>query len=199
MKKVFFIFCILLVGITSTFADEYTVATYPILETNYWTEDNVTIRYEDETGQFMFYDGNSYSTLWMIFTAEDLNTMRKTAEKALEWKKIALENKAEVSKEIPDSMIYVELAESSGSSFYMGARKVPVSFNFVSTTNAELIAILVVGGSTTASTNKYIDLEFTGQAILDIQAFADAISEESINEAIKKHNDAISNANDLFN
>ncbi|MBR2281576.1 MAG: hypothetical protein IJ863_03020 [Spirochaetales bacterium] len=180
------------------FATEYTVSSYTYMDPKYYTDETMKIRYEDETNDYMFYVSDSYQTIWMVFTEEDLNIMRNTAQKALEWQKVALENKVEVSKEIPNSQLSMKIAEKSGSSFYSGSYKVPVRFNFVSTEGAGLTVLMLVGGSTTASSNKYIDLEFVGQWIMDIQGFADAISEKTISEAISKHNSASSNAEELF-
>lgn len=40
-------------------------------------------------------------------TQADLDILRKTADKALEWKEIALKNKVEITKEIPNSELVV--------------------------------------------------------------------------------------------
>ncbi|MBO4717114.1 MAG: hypothetical protein J5599_04390, partial [Spirochaetales bacterium] len=125
-------------------------------------------------------------------------SIRETVDKALEWEKIAIENKAKVSKEIPDSSLKMQIAEKSGSSFYIGSYKVPVTFSFVSTEDAGLTTLMIIGGTTTASSNKYIDLEFQSQVITDISSFAEAISEKAISSAIAKHNDDLNVADDLF-
>ena len=189
-----------LVLVFFVFADEYTVSTYSFTDPDYFTEETMRVRYEDETNEYMFQFSTSYSTLWMVFTEKDLESMRLTVQKALEWEKIAIDNKAQVSKDIPNSSIYMELYESS-SSFYSGATKVPVTFTFVATEGAGLTCLMIVGGKTTASSNKYIDIEFQGQLLIgkEIQMFADAISEDTIANGIKKHNDATSVADDLFN
>jgi len=198
MKRVLVLFFVALICMGSIFSDEYTVASYPYYEGTFGTRKTMKIRYDDETDKYMFYVSNSFSTHWMVFTAEDLNTMRKSVEKALEWKDIALKNKAEVSKTIPDSEFMVELVESSSTDFFKGVNKVKVQFAFASTENAALTSLLIVGGTTPSSSNRYIKLEFEGQIILDIQEFADAISEESINAEIKKHNESVSKADSLF-
>lgn len=200
MKKTCLLFLFALVLACFVFAEEYTVSTYSFTDPDYYSEKTMRIRFDDETKEYMFQFSNSYSTLWMVFTEKDLESMRLTAQKALEWEKIAIDNKAQVSKEIPNSTIYMELYESS-SSFYSGTTKVPVTFTFIATEGAGLTCLMIVGGKTTATSNRYIDIEFQGQLLIgkEIQLFADAISEETITNGINKHNNATSVADDLFN
>lgn len=203
MKKICLLFLFTLVSIISLFAEEYTISSYDYIDLDSDSR-TMQIKYDDGRGVYAFQASDYFSSKTMIFTEEDLNSMRVMVQKALEWQNIAIENKASVTKEIPNSKIYMVVGDYIGSTQYVGAKKVPVTFNFYSKFYPEddivFTALMIVGGSTTATSNEFIDIEFQSQIIADtdIQHFADAISEETFKNAIEKHNNDAKIADDLF-
>lgn len=206
MKKVVLILLFAFVAMCFVFADEYVVSSYSYTDPDFGSEETVNIRYNDDDGDlFMFVISDYFSTKVLMFTKEDLESMQITAQKALEWQKTAVDNKAEVVKEIPNSKLRMIIGEIMGSSTYVGKTKVSVSFNFASIVDEDTgnvnTAMMIRSESTTDISNEFIDLDFPAQLIIDedIQHFADAISEDTIQKAIDKHNNDVKIGNDLFN
>lgn len=205
MKKVVSILLFAFVAMCFVFADEYVVSSYSYTDPDFGSEETVNIRYNDDADDgdfFMFVISDYFSTKVLMFTKEDLESMRITAQKALEWQKTAVDNKAEVVKEIPNSKLRMIMGEIMGSSTYVGITS--VSFNFASIVDEDTgnvnTAMMIRSESTTDISNEFIDLDFPVQLIMDkdIQHFADAISEDTIQKAIDKHNNDAKIADDLF-
>ena len=190
MKKILTVLFLLAIVTISIFADEYTVSTYTFYDKTYFDAEEMEIRYDDKTKKFYMRYSPEWiifpKTVWMEFTKDDLISMRNTAKKALEWKEIAIKNNVDITKELPDSVLYSYLYEKSNSDYYKGSSRVPVLFYFISSDN--LTCLLINGDKTKTTTNRYIDIEFIDQIIMDIEEFANAISEETIQDAINKHN-----------
>lgn len=202
MKKVFASFLVLLAVVTGVYSDEYVISKIECIDADYFTNREVTLKYDDEENMFYLCRYEYNKAYWFDLTVSQLNSLRATVKKAQEWSKQAKENKSTIRKEIPNSQLSCPVTMKWGNDWYTGTRSTSFQFMFVSSFEGEtgITSILWSGSSPSSRQNSYIDLEFDSVILLntEIDDFAEAISEKTVNTAINKHNQE-KKAADLFN
>ena len=101
MKKSLLILLLLFL-ISSLFATEYKIADLSCSSIEEYTDflvpTTIEIKYEtDMKDQYLF----KYKDTYYCFIEETVSQLRSVCEKYFEWEKIAIDNKAEIKKEIP--------------------------------------------------------------------------------------------------
>ena len=201
MKRMICLFLVMLMGVVA-FADEYVISKIKCLDTEFYYSREITFKYDDEDDVYYFYRSGYSLSYWFTLTPDEVEKLRNVLIKVKEWGKIAKENKATISKEIPDSVIEVEGTMKSGNSWYVTRREIPLHFFFISSfsDDAELTSLTIVGGEVESKQNQFVGIEFEDVLFINtsIDDFIKAISKETVEEAKRKHANQ-KNASGLFN
>lgn len=191
MKKLLLVVGLLFVVLAAGFTDEYVISTIDCYRTDYFFEKELVFKYDDENDLYYLYSSNSYSACWFILTPEDLEILRANVGKALDWIQIAKDNNTSVTKELPDSKMYIKAIMRRGDDWYNSRREITLTFTFLSKIepNEVLCSLLIDGTEVPTVQNQYIDIEFEDVVFVDdlIDFFYNAISEETIEKAKKQH------------
>ncbi len=200
MKRVLCLVFVVLLSVNS-FCDEYVVSKFSYYDSDFYSHE-MTLKYSDKNNEFYLFRSTYSRSYWFTLTPEKLDALRNNLTKVKEWEKVAKDNKSTITKELPDAIINVEGTMKSGSDWYFTSSDIPLNFFFMSniSDDHESVALYLPGGEKGSTKNKYITIEFESMLLADAQIddFIKAISEETINEAILKHENE-KNTADLFN
>lgn len=202
MKKIFLILSFLFYGLSAVLADEFVVSRIGCSDAGTFNDREIILKYDDKEKVFYLYRSDFSRTYWYTLTPEKLQQLREIIKKAQDWASLAIEKKAAISKEIPDSSIRVPVTMKRGNDWYTSSYDLTLKFTFISTFDGStsLTSLLIMGTVVSSKQNRYTELEFESVIFINtlLDKFADAISEESVNAAIeaqkKKQFDA-----DMFN
>lgn len=200
MKRVLCLVFIFFVSIQA-FCDEYVISKIKCYDSTFYSCE-LTFKYNDKEDEYYIFRSTYSRSYWFTLTPEKLNALRNNLTKVKEWEKVAKDNVVELSKELPDSVIEVEGTMKSGADWYYSRFDIPLKFYFMSHMTDEIksVALAILGGEKESTKNKYITIEFEDVTFIDSQIddLIDAISEETVKEAILKH-ESEKNTADLFN
>ena len=191
MKKLFLEVSLLSSFLAFGFTDEYIISTIDCYDAKYFLEEQIYFKYDDEENLYYLQKKDYFSSAWYVLTPENLEILRANIKKALDWGKIAKENKTSISKELPDSQIKVSAIKEYHNEWYSSSRDITLTFNFLSVVeHSTVICSLVIYGNQVPSLqNQYIDIEFEEVIFTTdlIEYFYDSISPETIEAAQKQH------------
>lgn len=202
MKKIITFVTILLVGLSAALADEYVISNIECYSSEGFYDRELTFKYDDEEDVYYICRYTYSTAYWFTFTPTQLEKLREVLSKTQEWVKIASENRTSITKELPDSAISVRGIMKQGNNWYTTKWDIPLNFFFISqiSENSELLTLFIRGNKEDSKQNQFIDIEFESVVFFDdgIEAFAKAISPETIEAAKEKHAQE-KKSEDLFN
>ena len=202
MKKLFSLILIALFMIDFVFADEYVISKIECVDAENYHDRQLSFKYDDEDDVYYIYRSTYSRSYWFTLTTDKLNQLRKNIKKIQDWSKLAKENRSSIGKEVPDSLIKVEGTMKSGNDWYSTRWDIPLNFIFVSSFSdkSEITSFMIRGGEQESRQNEFIDIEFESVLFINdyIDKFAEAINEETVEKAKKKHADE-KKQEDLFN
>lgn len=155
----------------------------------------------DEYSFFYYRGGRRYC---FFFTSDDVEKLRSNLQKVQEWSKLAKENKLSITKDLPlpDSIISVRVQMCIGNKCYTSILKIPLTFRFFSEIDSdrETIILSIIGGTSVAFEDEFVDIEFEGIAFMNeqIDFFINAISSKAVESAREKYEKKKKDA-DMFN
>lgn len=198
-KKICCFICFFIV--TICFADEYVISKIECVETQNLYDRELTLKYDDEDNVFYLFRSTYSRSYWFTLNPSKLEQLRQNLIKTQEWGKLAKDNKSSIKKEIPNSVIKVSGTMKSGNDWYTTYKDIPLKFFFVSSfsDDFEIVSLMLVGDEQESKQNQFIDIEFESVLFLnsEIDDFANAISKETVDNAIKKHTEE-KQAADIF-
>jgi len=203
MKRLFACFLLLLFVGSSLAADEYVIGKISYYDYEYWNTETINFKYDDSNKIFYLQTADWLTTGWVELSSAQVETLRATLQKALDWAKIAEENGSEIKKEIPNSTITTNVTWKSGDDWYKNKSwdKLSIHSHFIAAGEKgdTLSTLLMIASKVTSATNQFEKYEFPEIVLLksNMEEFLQVISEENIKAAIDKHNDA-KKAEDLF-
>lgn len=191
MKKKLVIFSMFLLLGINIFATEYKFYEGSCYEANdllgkLYSYD-FYINYDTELNVFAFTVVDYFETKVLVFSKENIASLRKNIEKYFEWNDLAIEKQTTLSKQLPDSHMEVTYLELSGNDVYSSFN---FGLDFVFFSQNKLNHQLVIMGDTVPSMqNEYIDCEisdlyFDNEQITQLY---NAFSEENIAAKMKEY------------
>lgn len=202
MKRVLAFVAVLFMGLSAIFADEYVISKVDCMAADGLYDRELTFKYDDEDNVYYICRSTYSAVYWFTLTPAKLEKLRANLNKVQEWSKLAKENKASISKELPDSKISVEGTMKRGNDWYSTRWNIDINFFFVSQVNeeSEIISLLLRGGEEESRQNEFVDIEFESVVFLnnEIDSLINAISNETIEAAKSKHSQE-KTTSDLFN
>ena len=197
---------LVLIGLVSTLpAEELYVGKIHFLDVDTTLDDYFNIKYETEYNQMYIQKGNWSGTSWIILNNDQIETLRSTVSKALDWCKIAYDNNSEIKKELPNSNLESSVVWEFGDETHRNSdyNKLQLQFFFVSakTEYDEIFpSVLIFSSKVKSSKNQYVTYNFPRAVLLeeDLKTFKEVISQDSINSVVEKHKES-RKAEDLFN
>jgi hypothetical protein len=188
MKRIYFFAIFMMVMCRVVFPDEHTIFTGKCREyidaLEMFNDKDYRIRYDDEDDVFYFVSSDWISSSWIDLSRNDLAKLRRTFEKYFEWEAIAVENKVELEKEIPDSEITQRVVWKWGDDWY-SSNGLILNFTFFS--QSESRHQLILSTNKVGSSNMFIDFSIDGFYFEkeQVRAFYNAILEENITKALE--------------
>jgi len=185
----------------SLFADEITIFEGSCYRWNktlkslngheYW------IRYETETNKFYLKTYDFINTIWVELDHSDIEKMRETFTKYLEWESKAVSEQVKIEKEIPESNI--RTISMWKSSKYHQSNSAELAFLFFSQTK-NWHQLVIFSNKMISKDNEYIDCEIEGLYIdkEDVELLLNGISEENIKIKMDEYNE-LQKKEDMFN
>lgn len=155
-----------------------------------------------EGGEYCMFFYSGSARYWFTFSSLEVEKLRSNLQKVQEWSKLAKEKKLSITKELPNSNIYVLGKMRVGNRWYSSISYTPLSFNFLSEieNDKETIGISIIGGTVVSSENEFVDIKFENIAFLNeqIDLFINAISAKTVESAREKYEKQKKDS-DLFN
>ncbi len=202
MKRLLTLIAVLFMGLSAISADEYVISKIDCVAADGFYDRELTFKYDDEENVYYICRSTYSSAYWFILTPAKLEKFRANLNKVQEWSKLAKENKASISKELPDSKISVYGIMKRGNDWYSTRWNIDLNFFFISQINeeSEIISLLLRGGEEESIQNEFVDIEFESVAFFnyEIDSLISAISNETI-EAAKTRHDQEKTISDMFN
>lgn len=155
-----------------------------------------------EGGEYCMFFYSGSARYWFTFSSLEVEKLRSNLQKVQEWSKLAKEKKLSITKELPNSNIYVLGKMRVGNRWYSSISYTPLSFNFLSEieNDKETIGISIIGGTVVSSENEFVDIKFENIAFLNeqIDLFINAISSKTVESAREKYEKQKKDS-DIFN
>lgn len=191
MKRFIIVFCLFVLFAATLYADEFIISEIQCYADNGVgiNDEEINFKYDDESNVYYLQRSTFLDSYWFYIYPSDLEKLRANLAKAKEWSKIAKDNKVDVTKEIPNSTISIEATMKSSNDWYHTRRNIPLKFFFVADMEEQICMFIIKGGAQKSLKNEYIEIEFEDLIFVEdqIDDFIDAISPETIEKAIAKH------------
>lgn len=191
MKKMFFIFFIILVVGATVYANQIelfvgTGYNYDDPSQNF-VETTYTIIYDTESDEYYFYTSGLFSSGWIIFDVADFEVFRKNLFKYKEWEQIALTNQAEIEKELIDSQITGDVIWQSAQRWHTG-KNIAMDFIFFSQSK-DRHQLVITSNAIKSSLNESISFELKPIYLTSAQvdAMITGLSNASISQRVDEY------------
>ncbi len=187
MKKKIIGILLFLLSLMYINADEYLMFTGKCYEYNSLlknlTDEEYAIKYDDESDIFYLRTADWINNAWIHLSWNDLAKFRKNIEKYFEWEKIAIEQKTELEKQLPDATITTKITWKYGDDWY-SAKNFVLSFIFFSQSVTRHQFVLTTSKAT--GSNQFVTYKIDGFYFdkNQIQQLYDALNEETLKKQI---------------
>ena len=118
-------------------------------------EASFAIKYDTEKKVFYFYSSDFMNSGWVTLTETQLNSLKNTLDKYIEWEKLAVEKEVKIEKEFPDSKISTDVTWKFGDEWYF-SKRLDVYFKFFSQ-NTTRHQFILYSNKVNSSSNEFID------------------------------------------
>lgn len=181
-----------------SFADIVPLGSVTVYEAEHETDREVSFSY-DTDGFYIMQIKSVISSTWIALTPAQLDTIRASLDKAIEWGKIAEKQKVNIDKDIPNSNMSVNLYWGVSSDTVYSASKVPIRWVFIGADDGEWITVLAPEKAV-SNQNEYI--YYSPEYIVFLKKYVlavkDIISEGNVKKTIEKEEKNRKKADELF-
>ncbi|MBR5965408.1 MAG: hypothetical protein IK015_04770 [Treponema sp.] len=189
MKKTIIYFWLIISSIFCVYTKEYLLFSGKTNKYNDllkgFTDAEYAIKYDDEDDILYFQVPDWLDTAWIHLTWNDLSKFRKNIDKYFEWEKLAVKNKAELEKELPDSTIKTTVTWNRGDNWYKD-KNFELSFRFFSQNPTYHQLVLYTSKAT--GSNRFVTYKIDGFYFdkSQLQQLLDATNETVLKAQIEK-------------
>lgn len=198
MKRFTLVSMVFLLAVSAV-AEEYTIGEISGYENTYKSEQKIRLKYDDKEKQYYLQLSNLLHLSWIYISPEQLETMRATVDKAVEWGKIVESKNVEVAKEIPNSQLNSKVAWrfSTGGDFY-SANNLTLKWMFAG--NEGVWALVLMSSEVSSLQNHFMTYSTDSVVIAGskVKEFKEIISKKYIEKAKADHDKAKKESDDLF-
>ncbi len=189
-------------AVSFCFADEYTLGEISVSGSIYGMGETVRFKYDDTENTYYLQVSSLMYIGWIYISETQLETLRTTVDKAIEWGKIAEEKKIEVSKEIPGSKLTSKVVwrfSTDRNNFY-SANGLDVKWTFQSLESGSWY-LTFQSSEVSSRQNQFMTYSVDPISISRFKTadFKEIISEEGIKKAKAEHEKKKKEAEELFN